>query len=226
MDGFTVKDKPPHNVSVLERWLTEASKETGVAAGRLRRWLGFMVVAAMLDEARQAEDGEPLFLVKGGVAMELRIDSGARATKDFDTAFRASMGDEIDHVPAKSLDHVGLAGPDTVPCVAVRWQMAQKLHACTETFEQGGENDRFRDLLDLQLLADLVEDDEWAAVRAACIEVFESRAKQEWPPEVTLYESWGSGYEALAVETGFSITNVRDAADAVDHLIERIHQAT
>lgn len=83
-------------------------------------------------------------------------------------AVEGGMGDEI--------DHVGLAGPDTVPCVAVRWQIAQKLHACIETFEQG-ENDRFRDLLDLQLLADLVEDDEWAAVRAACGGVFEARAK-------------------------------------------------
>jgi hypothetical protein len=98
MDGFPVKDKPPHNVSVLERWLTEASKQTGVAAGRLRRWLGFMVVAAMLDKARHAADGEPLFLVKGGVAMELRIDSGARATKDLDTAFRASMNAVTDHL--------------------------------------------------------------------------------------------------------------------------------
>ena len=76
MGEFPVKDKPPHNRSVLERWLTEASKQTGVAAGRLRRWLGFMVVAAMLDEARHADDGEPLFLVKGGVAMELRVDTG------------------------------------------------------------------------------------------------------------------------------------------------------
>jgi hypothetical protein len=152
-----------------------------------------MVVAAMLDEARHADDGEPLFLIKGGVAMELRVDTGARTTKDMDTAFRASMeavadhldpalraghgdftatrtelepvkdtgsvrcdiklayrgksiitvkmevaaveggmGDEIDHVPAKPLDHVGLTGPETVPCIAVRWQIVQKLHACTE----------------------------------------------------------------------------------------------
>ncbi|MBI1845280.1 MAG: nucleotidyl transferase AbiEii/AbiGii toxin family protein [Actinobacteria bacterium] len=77
-----------------------------MAAGRLRRWLGFMVVAAMLDEARHAEDGEPLFLVKGGVAMELRIDSGARATKDFDTAFRAGMEAVTDHLdPALRAGH-------------------------------------------------------------------------------------------------------------------------
>lgn len=60
-------------------------------------------------------------------------------------AVEGGMGDEIEHVPAKSLDHVGLTGPDTIPCVAVRWQVAQKLHACTEVFDDR-ENDRFRDL--------------------------------------------------------------------------------
>ncbi len=53
MTDFPSKDKPPFNVNVLERWLSETSKQTGIAAGRLRRWLGFMIVAAMLDQARQ-----------------------------------------------------------------------------------------------------------------------------------------------------------------------------
>lgn len=285
MADFPVKRKPPHNVSVLERWLTEASKETGVAAGRLRRWLGFMVVAAMLDEARHADDGEPLFLIKGGVAMELRVDTGARATKDLDTAFRASMeavadhldpalraghgdftatrtelepvkdtgsvrcdiklayrgksiitvkmevaaveggmGDEIDHVPAKPLDHVGLTGQETVPCIAVRWQMAQKLHACTEVFGDG-ENDRFRDLIDLQLLEELVSDDEWPDVKQACLEVFGGRGKHPWPPAVTVYDSWTAGYGALAEEIGFSVVDVHEAAAAVSRLIKRIDNA-
>lgn len=285
MSDFPIKNKPPHNVNVLERWLGEASQQSGVAAGRLRRWLGFMVVAAMLDEARHADDGEPLFLVKGGVAMELRVDTGARATKDFDTAFRESMdvvadhldpalraghgdftatrtelepvkdtgaarcdiklayrgrpvitvkmevaaveggmGGEVDHVPAKSLDHVGLTGPATVACIAVRWQIAQKLHACTETFETG-ENDRFRDLLDLQILGDLVADGEWPGVRAACIEVFEGRAKHIWPPTVTTYESWEAGYRNLADETRFSVVDVGEAIGAVLRLIARIDNA-
>lgn len=106
MAEFPTKDKPPFNVSVLERWLNEASQQTGIAAGRLRRWLGFMIVAAMLDQARHADDGEPLFLVKGGVAMELRVDSGARATKDLDTAFRESMDAVSDHLdPALRAGH-------------------------------------------------------------------------------------------------------------------------
>lgn len=277
--------KPPFNVNVLERWLGEASEQTGVAAGRLRRWLGFMIVAGMLDAARHADDGEPLFLVKGGVAMELRMDTGARATKDLDTAFRESMdaittyldpalrpgygeftatrteltavkdtgalrcdiklayrtklvvtvqmevaaveggmGSQIDQVPAKPLDHVGLSGPTTVPCVAVRWQIAQKLHACTEVLPNR-ENDRFRDLLDLQLLAGLVMDDGWIEVRSACVEVFAGRAKHSWPPDVTIYESWDPGYRALAEETGFSVLDIAMAANEVRQMIARIDEA-
>lgn len=280
-----VKNKPPHNVNVLERWLGEASKQSGVAAGRLRRWLGFMVVAGMLDGARHGDDGEPLFLVKGGVAMELRFDIGARATKDFDTAFRESMevvtdhldpalraghgdftatrtefepvkdtgairceiklayrgksvitvkmevaaveggmGHDIDHVPAKALDHVGLTGPETIPCVAVRWQIAQKLHACTEVLDTK-ENDRFRDFIDLQLLEELIAEDEWAAVKAACLDVFDGRGKHAWPPTVIVFEGWDAGYRALAEDTGFGVVDVGDAAAAVTQLIGRINDS-
>lgn len=139
-------------------------------------------------------------------------------------AAEAGMGDELDRVSAKSLGHVGLTGPDTVPCVAVRWQVAQKLHACTEVPAMG-ENDRFRDLIDLQLLAGLVDEQRWPDVRIACIAVFEGRAKHTWPPDVTIHGSWEAGYRALAEETAFHVGNVRDAADAVRQLIARIDKA-
>jgi hypothetical protein len=79
--------KPPHNVHVLQRWVGDLAREQGIAPGRVQRWISFMVVAAMLDHARD-EDGDPLFLLKGGAAMELRLGLRARATKDYDTAYR------------------------------------------------------------------------------------------------------------------------------------------
>lgn len=285
MIGQHVRTKPPHNVSVLERWLSEESKHTGIAAGRLRRWLGFMVVAAMLDKARRSTDSEPLFLVKGGVALELRIGVSARATKDLDLAFvdkvdaladhvdpilraghadftatrtplesikdtgaircniklayrgrpvitvkvevataEGGMGDDFDRIPAKSLDHVGLIGPESVPCVAIRWQIAQKLHACTEAFDDR-ENDRFRDLIVLQLLADLITIDQWPAVRAACVAVFEGRAQHSWPPVITVYRSWEPGYRSLAEQAGFDVSDVHVAADSVRRLVASIDAA-
>jgi hypothetical protein len=139
-------------------------------------------------------------------------------------AVEAGMGSEIDQVPAKPLDHIGLSGPATVPCVAIRWQIAQKLHACTEVLADR-ENDRFRDLLDLQLLAGLVRDDGWVEVRSACLEVFAGRAQHPWPPVITVYDSWEPGYRALAEDTGFSVFDVDEAADQVRQMIVRIDEA-
>jgi hypothetical protein len=127
----------------------------------------------------------------------------------------------MDQVPAMTLDHVGIIGPRTIPCVAVRWQIAQKLHACTETFADR-ENDRFRDLLDLQLLATLVGEGQWHQVRVACQEVFAGRAKQAWPPVLTVPASWSAGYRALAEESQFHVLDASEAADVVREMIDRI----
>jgi hypothetical protein len=282
MTNLPPRSKPPHNTNVLGKWLTEAATESGVTAGRLRRQLGFMILAAILDSARDDNDGQPLFLVKGGVAMELRSGGTARATKDFDTSLRADpaqlithldpalrhgfgdftatrteiepvantgalrceikiayrnkpvvtvpfevarteggMGTDVDHVPALSLAYVGLDGPGTVACIAVRWQIAQKLHACTEQLADR-ENERFRDILDLQLLGDLVSDHGWSAVRSACVDVFNGRAKHAWPPTLTIPASWHAGYRSIAEDIGFAVADITAAAAAVRQLIERI----
>ena len=68
MAEFPVKSKPPFNAQVLERWWDEAARQTDIATGRLRRWLGFMVLAGMLDTARHPTDNTSLFVVKGGVS--------------------------------------------------------------------------------------------------------------------------------------------------------------
>jgi hypothetical protein len=54
-----------------------------------------MVVAAVLDRVRDEND-EPVFLLKGGVAMELRLKLRARTTKDYDAAFRARADEVLD----------------------------------------------------------------------------------------------------------------------------------
>jgi hypothetical protein len=43
-----------------------------------------MVLLGALDRSRESD---PLFLLKGGIAMELRVGRGARATKDVDLVF-------------------------------------------------------------------------------------------------------------------------------------------
>jgi len=104
----------------------------------------------------------------------------------------------------------------------VRYQVAQKLHACTELPTDGRSNDRFRDLIDLLLLAELLEDDEWSGVREACEELFALREMHAWPPVVTVFGGWPESYRALAVEVAFHVTGAQAAAVRVQELIGRI----
>jgi len=282
---MTPPRKPPHSVQVLQRWITEAERDTGVAVARQQRWVSYMVLAAMLDQIRD-EDDQPLFLLKGGVALELRLGLQARATKDYDAAFRAEMADlldhldevlrsghgdftaertelepvgttpaqrttiklsyrgrswasvqfevapaegalghEIDRVAARPLDHLGLEGPDDVPCVAIRWQIAQKLHACTEIPADDRRNDRFRDLPDLVMLWALVDEHERPAVRVACEDIFRLRDQHAWPPTVAAFDHWPEPYRAMATEIDFPILDVRDAAAAVQAIVAELGTA-
>jgi Nucleotidyl transferase AbiEii toxin, Type IV TA system len=67
----------------LERRITNAAKERGTTAARLRRLVGFAVICETLSEA-VARGIIPVFFVKGGVAIELRLGLLARATRDLD----------------------------------------------------------------------------------------------------------------------------------------------
>jgi hypothetical protein len=277
------RGKPPHNVQVLQRWVGEHARATGVAQLRLQRWISYMVVAAALDRVRDEND-EPAFALKGGVAMELRLGLEARATKDYDAVYRARAGEmldrldeaiataygdftitrtaprairnttaihvelklayrgrswntvqlevapaegdagqELDRVPAIALTSFGLTGPADVACVAVHYQIAQKLHACTEVFAEPPDNDRFRDLSDLLMLHALIDD--MKRVRDACVEIFELRAKHSWPPTVRIFAGWPEQYAALAAELEFEPSDVDAAAAAVQELIDAIDAA-
>ena len=87
----------PGNVSHLQRLVGDHAGERGMPPARLQRWLNAMVVTAVLDLVRD-DDGEPIFLLKGGVAMELRLQLRARATRDYDSAFRARGKELLDHL--------------------------------------------------------------------------------------------------------------------------------
>jgi hypothetical protein len=64
-----------------------------------------MIMAGVLDRATNADS--PLFIVKGGVALELRLRDRARATKDIDIVLRdttANLADSLEQ--ALTGDHI------------------------------------------------------------------------------------------------------------------------
>src|SRR5665811_335484 len=77
------------------------------------------------------------------------------ATLKLEVAPPEARGVDREPVPAIDIAEFGLDGPRVVQCLSTRFQVAQKVHAVTERFEHR-ENERFRDLIDLLLLRELV----------------------------------------------------------------------
>ena len=95
------KDKPPHSVKVLHSWINTYAKETGQVPERIMRSVSYMIASLALERA-QDDTGAPLFLIKGGVMIELRLGLRARATKDLDAVFRASSARGLSGSMARS----------------------------------------------------------------------------------------------------------------------------
>jgi hypothetical protein len=129
MPGFP-KPRPPANRIALERWIDQKAQADGVAVNRLRRAVSFMVLSAVL--ARFVDDeGAPLFLLKGGVAMELRLGMRARASKDYDTAFRDELSRLGGSLPAIIGCHPGRSSRSRWPTRCRSWVRARSTSRST-----------------------------------------------------------------------------------------------
>ena len=111
-----------------------------------------------------------------------------------------------------------------IPCLSIAYQMAQKIHACTDPYagDEGRENDRVRDLVDLWLLESLLDFSQLVDVRDAAVETFARRAKHSWPPKVVITDTWRRDYPKVAGEVEGAPETVDDAAAYVSDLIQRI----
>ena len=273
---------PPPSAGVLARYAQAYARELGVADGRVRAWVAYMIMAGVLKRNESA--GSPRFIVKGGVALELRLRDRARATKDIDIVLRDPRADlansleealtgepyqgfsfrrkgqplllgngavnmefavtyrgqpwtsisvdiaraeageaDVEWVDAIALTDVfGVTGPAQLPCLPLRFHVAQKLHGMTLPPRPGKQNERFRDLVDLLLMdAMLTQDDD--ALREACELVFSTRNTHPWPPDLTAAPPhWARPFAELAKELELPDTNVEAALASVRRLVARI----
>lgn len=127
---------------------------------------------------------------------------------------------------AISLEPVQLDGITNVALLPLRYQIAQKLHACTEPPKDDDPNDRVRDLPDLLLMEELgIDENNLGSVRAACVEIFDGRGMQQWPPHVQEFPGWGVLWDNLAETEGLEMS-LNEAVLAVNLFINRINLAT
>lgn len=127
--------------------------------------------------------------------------------------------------PAISLAPARLPDPEPVPLLPLPYQIAQKLHACTEPETEDRRNGRAHDVHDLLLIEELAEEVlDLAAVREACVEIFEGRAKHSWPPVIIAPPGWAPLWERLRVEEGIPYT-LDEAIARANALVSAIEAA-
>ncbi|GBE24794.1 hypothetical protein BMS3Bbin02_01069 [bacterium BMS3Bbin02] len=132
----------------------------------------------------------------------------------------------IEYVPSLRLDPVGLPSPDPIPCLSLPYQIAEKLHACTDPLDGKRTNDRVSDLMDLILIEDLSPSLDFLATRDACVGVFSDRSTHPWPPVVSFPTERDQIWDALVADTGFFVETLTDAIQRVNDLISTIDRAT
>lgn len=271
----------PKTEKQLGRLVFGYAEASGLGVRRVRHRVSSMAFLGALERVRE-EDSPQRFLVKGGMACELRFRDRARTTRDLDALFRGSLDElltdldtafatpysgfsfnygqpeairetgghrfdvklayegrswstlrvevsspegevhEAEALPALSLSEFGLAGPTAVACLSLRFQVAQKIHACTERFPDR-ENERAHDLIDLQLMEGLIEDH--GRVKEACMEIFALRKTHPWPPTLIPEPTWPDTYKNLAAELDLPTQDLDDSIAQVQALIDKIQRA-
>jgi hypothetical protein len=186
-----------------------------------RGWAGF--TGRLIEKAAPRPTGVPTSYVMK--PFEVRLDYLGRpwCSVKFELGHNEiGDADRPDHQLAPDLavlfTEVGLESPRPVPVMRADHQVAQKLHAASET---GSE--RARDLVDLQLL-DRGEELDLAQVASTCRRLFDYRRQQEWPPTIVSGNQWDTLYTQAA--DGLDVLAGLDEAIAwANQFIRRIDSA-
>lgn len=298
LGGLRPKNKMPASARVLDGWIAQAERQLGSDGGRLGWLISSTIVAAALQQAVD-EQGEPLFLLKGGTLLQHRLPRLSRATTDLDGLIRGdldrfievldsvlahpwgplllrrnpveiiqvpnrvvmprrfdiivqvngvtwrriqvevspdegSAGAEGEPIPAPSLAGFGLPTPDRLTGLAMRYQIAQKVHAASDPHQPPAfQNDRARDVIDLLLLRDLIRETgapTLPEVKAAILDIFAARARdaahlgyseRTWPARITGHPHWAVSYERAANSAGIPLT-LEDAVAEVNLWLDEL----
>lgn len=131
----------------------------------------------------------------------------------------AGIGEESEAFQPPSLEGFGLPSVDALVGIAMRHQIAQKLHAVSDPHDPPtSKNDRPRDVVDLLLLRDLAAETGSPSnveIAEAAQAVFASRANEaiqlgfpprHWPSSVIAHPHWGSDYNRAAQSARFPLS--------------------
>jgi len=167
--------------------------------------------------------GEVYVMPNNAVRANVVLDYHSRSwgTIQVDLSSREGTRTEIEFVDPLPLEPFGLVSPDPLPCLSIRYHIAQKIHAMTAPpVESGTPNERFRDLVDILLMKALASDS--GGLKAACQHVFSIRGVHEWPPVFEPPEFWEEPFAVLAEELNLPVRNLADAVREVQAFITEV----
>jgi len=210
--------------TLLQHRLRATARTTKDVDGLVRGDLDQFILA--LDEALDEPWG-PLTLRRGEVEV-VNVPNKIIKPRRFDiildlrgvtwrriqfevSADEAGVSDEQESIEPPPLGGFGLPDPDALVGIAMRFQIAQKLHAVSDPHKPPDSiNDRARDVVDLLLLRDLTGttgSPTLAEIREAARAVFAARideaaqlglATREWPPTLAAHPHWADDFARAA----------------------------
>lgn len=146
----------------------------------------------------------------------------------------AGISDEQERIEPPPLGSFGLPDPDELVAIAMRFQIAQKFHAVTDPHNPPEAiNDRARDVVDLLLLRDLIQETgspSLPKIKSAAVAVLDARAAdaerlgrtpRHWPPTLIAHDHWLGDY-ARAAASGNVDLPLDEAVAEVNAWIDEI----
>ncbi len=73
----------PSSARVLGQWVDAYARGCGLTSRRVRDWISYMILGGQLERVSANAEG-PRFTIKGAVAIEMRLPTKARATRNID----------------------------------------------------------------------------------------------------------------------------------------------
>lgn len=166
---------------------------------------------------------DPYVMPNDSLRFQVALEYKSRSWSTVQVDLSPGEGDttEVELVDPLALEPFGLDTPPALPCLSLRYHLAQKIHGMTQPPKGDEEaNERFRDLADVLLMRELITD--LAGVREACVEVFALRGTHAWPPAVEPPEAWEEPFAALAAELELPVGTLAEGVEAASAFIDEI----
>lgn len=223
--------------TLLQHRLNATARTTKDVDGLIRGDLDQFILA--LDAALDEPWG-PLTLRRGEVEVEVvNVPTKIIKPRRFDIVLElrgvtwmriqfevspdeAGVSDEHETIEPPPLGGFGLPDPEALVSIAMRFQIAQKLHAVSDPHEPPDTiNDRARDVVDLLLLRDLAAQTgspTLPEIRRAAMAVFAARtdeavllglATRAWPPTLVAHPHWADDFTRAATSGGVACQSMR-----------------